>query len=1233
MLASRLCPDSHSHPMIARSVVALGVIAIFARQSAAQQTTPETVRGRVTGDSSRAIAGATVIVTRGPDRLTQQTTTDSVGNFRSRFDPGTGDYLVYVSAPGYQSARRRIQRQATERELVADFVLGKAVATLEAIRIAASKPVRAVNPISPTQLETGSSERWNDGVNGQTSPTIAGDLNALAGNMPNVTQTGGGISILGASGESNLFTLNGMGLAAGSIPRAARTETRVTGATYDATRGGFSGANVDVRLGGGNRNYQQRNAFITLNPQAFQNGNPTARALGAVNGGFRGSIGADGELIRKTLTYNVAADFAHNASDPLTLLSADAAALVRAGVSPDSVTRLIALATPLGLPLSGRDVPSNRQHDAFAWLGRLDDIRDTLRTRALTTYFGSTHDGALGFGPLAAPSSAGQQRERTLGSQITLGDYIGPGRNILTETRFAASQVKTTRTPYSNLPGAEILVSSPFAGGSNDVLGLTLGGGSSLAMDDTRWTLEGSNQTAWNAVGRRHHFKALAWARVDGLDEQGGGNSLGTFTFNSLQDFSANHASSFSRTLTQPAKNGSAWNGAVALSQQFAPTRFFSLLYGARLEADGFTSAPAKNAALEEALGVKSGIAPGRLHLSPRIGFSYTYNRDRDNGSGTNTSSVGKFYRTTTGTIRGGVGEFRDLLHPGILADASAATGLQGSTSVLSCVGSATPAVDWAKFENDPGSIPAQCLNGSGPLAESAPSVSLIDPSYDVPRSWRASLGWSTNFKSLLFRFDGLASYDLSQPGIVDANFSGAPRFTLSSEASRPVFVSTSAIDPASGSVSAAESRKSSLFGPVGTRVSDLRGYGGQLTFALSPDVFKFRNNHSLYGSVAYTLQWTRRQFRGFDGADFGDPRAKEWAPGNFDARHVVVISGGFSTQHFGSFTLFGRTQAGLPFTPVVQGDINGDGRGGDRAYIPNPATENDPVLAAGIRSLLATGTSAARDCLSANLGAVAPRNSCRGPWSQSLDVQWRPPMPSKWRGRVIPNVRLENLLSRSQLTPDPLLLVPRGFDATTNNFKYDVNPTFGSMTNGRTLWRNPFRVVIDVAINFAVNYDLQTLRRAVEPVRVPTGWQRRSADSLTAFYLSNTSSIYKLLLEESDSLFLTNGQIKALQSADSLFSARVRNLYIPLGEFLARGSGNAGKAELDSVVATQKAYWKVFWVQPEIAAEILNPLQRNLLPMIPRILSTSKKDRETSQWQFGHPVTFEDKPTPPGFH
>jgi hypothetical protein len=65
----------------------------------------------------------------------------------------------------------------------------------------------------------------------------------------------------------------------------------------------------------------------------------------------------------------------------------------------------------------------------------------------------------------------------------------------------------------------------------------------------------------------------------------------------------------------------------------------------------------------------------------------------------------------------------------------------------------------------------------------------------------------------------------------------------------------------------------------------------------------------------------------------------------------------------------------------------------------------------------------------------------------------------------------------------------------------------------------------------------------------------------------------------------------------------------------------------MDSVKTVQKEYWKIFWEQPEIAAEIVSPTQREFMPMFARMLETTKKERENSQWQFGHPITFSDKP------
>src|SRR4051794_14031786 len=88
--------------------LSLAVTAPIAAQQ--EPRVPEVIRGKVIDDSGHVVIGATVMVTRGPDRLTQQSATDSTGHYVVRFAEGTGDYLVYVAAPGLKAVRRRVTR-------------------------------------------------------------------------------------------------------------------------------------------------------------------------------------------------------------------------------------------------------------------------------------------------------------------------------------------------------------------------------------------------------------------------------------------------------------------------------------------------------------------------------------------------------------------------------------------------------------------------------------------------------------------------------------------------------------------------------------------------------------------------------------------------------------------------------------------------------------------------------------------------------------------------------------------------------------------------------------------------------------------------------------------------------------------------------------------------------------------------------------------------------------------
>jgi hypothetical protein len=116
----------HRLPVRVHTLSAVIALALFAASPARLSAqSADVVRGRVVDDSARAVVGAAVNITRGPDRLVQSTVTDSAGRYSVRFDPGTGDYLVHVAYAGFRPARRRVERVGTERELVADFTLGR----------------------------------------------------------------------------------------------------------------------------------------------------------------------------------------------------------------------------------------------------------------------------------------------------------------------------------------------------------------------------------------------------------------------------------------------------------------------------------------------------------------------------------------------------------------------------------------------------------------------------------------------------------------------------------------------------------------------------------------------------------------------------------------------------------------------------------------------------------------------------------------------------------------------------------------------------------------------------------------------------------------------------------------------------------------------------------------------------------------------------------------------------
>jgi hypothetical protein len=350
-----------------------------------------------------------------------------------------------------------------------------------------------------------------------------------------------------------------------------------------------------------------------------------------------------------------------------------------------------------------------------------------------------------------------------------------------------------------------------------------------------------------------------------------------------------------------------------------------------------------------------------------------------------------------------------------------------------------------------------------------------LAPGFEAPRAWRASLGVERRITQLL-RLSVEASWaqGVAQTGLIDLNLSATPRFTLAGEGGRPVYVSPADIDPATGAPSFVASRVDPGLSQVLLARSNLETRSEQITTTLGGVV-----GPGVQFALSYTWQRARAQQTGVRGSTAGDPNLAEWEPSDYGREHSFVLSLTYPFSTALEITSVGRLNSGIAFTPMVGGDVNGDGLRDDRAYIfaPGGAT---PVAQAMAR-LLDGASASVRDCLARQVGTVAGPNSCTGPWQGSLDFQlnWR---PAFWglNHRLQVSVLTYNFLYGLdellhgvtgahgwglQTRPDPTLLYVSGFDPGTQSYVYEVNGRFGATYGSATAYRPPFQVGLQVRL------------------------------------------------------------------------------------------------------------------------------------------------------------------------
>ena len=1203
------------------------LLTVLAPATLAAQGRAHSITGRVTTDSGVAVPAADVIVTIAPTTESISEKTDASGNYRVMIpaDKATGEYLLYIGALGRRPFRQRVTIKAGDSTAVVDAKLAAVVTNLAAVQVRAThpRPQRSLGSDNGPNTPVDGLNRRVDGVLSSLPPELQGNFDAMATLIPGLAVTSNGVSAFGMGGDANMTTLNGMSFGGASVPRDVPVTTTFLTSPWDPTRGGFAGALTSATVASGG-NITTRRARVTLDAPQLQADDPIAARFGQKYTNIQlGNAGAGAFSLDKYF-YDYGLSASRQTADVQSLLALDPDALAHAGISPDSAFRLTQILNAQHIPVTRGGIPDQRTTTSAQFIERFDRTLPAPPAGATPAPawnvlvggdYAETRAGSLS--PTVLPASTGKNVNGGAFVQGLYSRYFGIYGRYVNETASGFSYRDSRGTPYLALPSGNVLIASSLAGAEPTIGSLNFGGNSALARDTRTWSWEINNQTNF-LIHDQNTFPAKLYfqSRYEHYDQSLAANRLGSFSFNSLADVANNTPSSFSRTLNMPERSGGQWIGAGAAGTSWSSTHWI-LAGGARVDANAFTGVPEENTALERPFGVRNDRSPNSVAVSPRFGFNWYPTAQKGLSSfGSNLSTT---YRAGY-QIRGGFGEFRGFLPSALLSDAIGTTGLSGSSERLVCTGPAAPIPNWQAYMTDPSSVPTTCAGGASVFADTAPNVSMIDRQFRPNTAWRATLGWTNTVKNNYIAIDGVYSLNLDQPGFVDLNFAGAPKFTLPGEGNRPVFVSSSSVVPATGSTSAVESRQSAAFGRVLDRVSDLRGDARQITVYGIPNIpFRFG-----IVTIGYTYSDARGESRGFDGSAARDPRAIEWSSQAFTPRHQVVLQAGHA--FFGGavgLTAAGRAQSGLRYTPFVAGDINGDGASNDRAFVFDPSAAADTGFARGLRDLMDHGSGSARDCLRRQINTIAGRNSCVGPWTATFNAALVIPRLPKTNGRMQATLNLANPLGGlDQLlhgsdklhgwgsTPliDGTLYQVRGFDPASSRFTYQVNPRFGSTSPAASTFRSPFRITLDVRYDYGRNQQEQGLELNLR-IKPPLVGTRASADTIKARYQkSGFTDLYAVMLRFADSLALTRAQTESIQAEEKVLLAKADTIYAGLAAYLVALPPNYDATEaVKHVTAANDSAWNKIYAESAFIKNLLTPGQvRRLVPPIFAMVTTN---------------------------
>jgi hypothetical protein len=1108
-----------------------------------------TITGRVLGSGDAPLEGAAVQA-RIPEGAgaSVEMRTDAAGRYCLRL-PGAGEYVIQIAADAHLTRSVLVEVPAPPFHM-ADVVLSaSSVVLLDEVIVQA--PLRV--PPTPRRGAPPGGEMSAHSVGvAMLHPVTPGDLASSAGvSGRHVPVDGQNLSIDGQSPLSNRTTLDGAGHEAGNVPAEGLAAAGILAHPYDVSRGGFTGGEIAGRTMGGTNvwggafRFSAEPHWLSPGGGGFDTHGVQPRQL-LVGGGGGGAL-APGRLFifasgqaSELLTANI--PFPGGPAGSL--------------VPPDTLQRFRSVLSELGLPpVEGGE---NGRIRAGNGLLRFDYLPHDDHAVMLRLDGRSRRSPAVSYGVRTAPD--GVEESSGGGAMMRLTSRPGRAENELVIRRSTA---ELRLTLPSAGPRGEVWMN----GGSDDYGGagtLLRFGGEPFSAPEEVSTVEVSDRLQLRIRDGLHEFQVGgSWQRED-VWRASRMDRLGTFVFRSVADLQAGRAARFTRSLGERGARVTSDHAAVFAGHTWRPSPGLRVITGLRAERSAYGGPRTLDSLAGALFGLERVPSASRWWPSPRAGFTWSRS-----GATTSVSALG------------GSGVFRGAPPTRLLAAGLSLDGGPDATELV-CVGESVPVPRWDQYHVDSRRIPEQCLDGTATPGGVAPAVTGFSRGYGAPSVWHSSIGatWLHHPTGTGAELRVSWSRGEGEPLAQDRNLADESRFRIPLEGDRPVYVPSHAIEPATGLLS----RDASRIDPRLGIVAEVNGSGRSSVAQLGMGLYRLTGSGLV--ELYYTYSRARDQSTGLASIGGGwastgnDPRRPEWGTADFAQRHAVQLLLSRPLRRWAHATMVGRLLSGTPYTPVIDGDVNGDGLANDRAFVFDPATVEDDVLARDLSMLLRELPGSARSCLLRQVGRVAARNSCRSPWNAHLDVQLNlfPGGPRDRRTSIA--ISAENVTSlidhllhgRSGLrgwgqyaSADPVLLRVAGFDPSGPAFRYAVNPGFGPDAGRRG--RIPFAVRLRLRLTVGADPATQAL-----VAQVVMNHDRIEPDALRGEMVRTWPNVPALVLAHDSvrPMGLTAEQVEALLAASAEVAAQANRLAAALAEGLI-GMGGTDRARIRAALNEQE--------------------------------------------------------------